>query len=88
MVEAKMFDWFDYRSWYQYFSTVRQLADVWGLEFRLYRWLRANTLDPLTLGHSKRTGSKSDQPEVWKERKEAENAIRDYLADMPSVYTR
>ena len=34
---------------------------------------------------TERTNSKLNQPEVWKERKEAENAIRDYLADIPSA---
>ncbi|KIM49011.1 hypothetical protein M413DRAFT_438171 [Hebeloma cylindrosporum] len=69
MVEAKMLDWFNYRSWSQ---------------IRLYQWLRETALDRLILGPTD-TSSKLDRPEVWKERKEAENALHDYLADVPTT---
>jgi len=83
MVEAKMLDWFDYRSWFQLSFPLQKLTLLF-LEFKLYQWLRTTTLDRLILGPTERTSIKSDQPEIWKERKEAENALRDYLADIPS----
>jgi len=84
MVEAKMLDWFDYRSWFQHFSDSCSILTLL-LEFKLYQWLRTTTLDRLILGLTEWTSNKLDQPEIWKERKEAENALRDYLTDAPSA---
>ncbi|OAX43831.1 hypothetical protein K503DRAFT_789293 [Rhizopogon vinicolor AM-OR11-026] len=53
-------------------------------EFKLYKWLRANALDRFSLtsqGHE----DVSAQGDIWKERKEAESAVRSYLSDLPST---
>jgi hypothetical protein len=61
-------------------------------EFRIYQWLRSNTVDRLSTTFS--IPQPSSQPpigieisnpeEVWKERKEAESAIKSYLSELPS----
>ncbi|ESK85972.1 hypothetical protein Moror_9473 [Moniliophthora roreri MCA 2997] len=54
-------------------------------EFKLYKWLRANTFDRLYTS-SDSTSTKSSH-NVWKERKDAESAIKAYLTDLPSTVT-
>lgn len=52
-------------------------------EFKLYQWVRAKTFDKLSI----RDASGDDSTPVvgvWKERKEAESALRSYLNDLPS----
>ena len=52
-------------------------------EFKLYQWVRANTLDRLsTNNHS--GDDAMPVVGVWKERKEAESSLRSYLNDLPS----
>lgn len=51
------------------------------LEFRLYEWLRVNTVERLS---SRSEVTSKLEEEVWKERKEAESALKAYLSDMPS----
>ncbi|EGO21697.1 hypothetical protein SERLADRAFT_362954 [Serpula lacrymans var. lacrymans S7.9] len=53
-------------------------------EFSLYKWMRANTLDRLSFVS---TSSSGDMPaeDVWKERKDAQIALRSYLSDLPST---
>ncbi|KAH7877865.1 exonuclease [Lentinula edodes] len=61
-----------------------KLLDWFDLkEFKVYKWLRANTLE--------RIYSKSEAPpvdkQIWKEREDAERAIQTYLSDLPSTVT-
>uniref|UniRef100_A0A8H7Y4C2 Mitochondrial escape protein 2 n=1 Tax=Psilocybe cubensis TaxID=181762 RepID=A0A8H7Y4C2_PSICU len=51
-------------------------------KFRLYEWLRVNTVDRLSTRNE--TVTKLEE-EVWKERKEAESALKGYLSDMPTT---
>ncbi|KAI0721515.1 exonuclease [Cerioporus squamosus] len=69
MVEGKMNDWFDYK------------------EFTVYKWLRANTIDRFTFTSSSDADSEASLAKggVWKERLEAEEALKKYLADLPST---
>jgi hypothetical protein len=65
-------------------------------EYQIYQWLRRNTVDRLstTFGTSQSSPDSptpaetpadgSEAEEVWKERKEAESAIKTYLSDLPS----
>ncbi|KAF9234783.1 RNA12 protein-domain-containing protein [Melanogaster broomeanus] len=53
-------------------------------EYGLYKWLRANTLDRLSLSSASADTATINQ-EGWKERKEAEIALRSYLSDPPST---
>ncbi|KIM87636.1 hypothetical protein PILCRDRAFT_815213 [Piloderma croceum F 1598] len=75
---------------YTIFDPIRQLMveakmlDWFDVqEFKLYKWLRANTFDRLLL-----TGSSDEDTSVenvWKERKDAEVALRSYLSDLPTT---
>ncbi|KAF5372862.1 hypothetical protein D9758_001752 [Tetrapyrgos nigripes] len=63
-------------------STTRlRLLTVYIPEFKLYKWLKANTLERLY------TPAPSVLPseEVWQERKDAKDAIRAYLTDQPTT---
>lgn len=85
MIEAKMLDWFDYRG---AFSSSRLFPSNSPLEFRLYQWLRSNTLDRLSSTFGILEDPSSQLPpteEVWKERKDAEANIKAYLADLPGT---
>ncbi|KAG7452882.1 exonuclease [Guyanagaster necrorhizus] len=53
-------------------------------EFKIYQWLRKNTLDRL---YSASQVSPFTANDGWKERKEAETAVRTYLADLPTTIT-
>ncbi|KAF5386931.1 hypothetical protein D9615_001714 [Tricholomella constricta] len=53
-------------------------------EFRLYKWLRMNTLDRLSLTLHANTEVPPAE-EVWRERGEAVASIKSYLTDMPST---
>ncbi len=52
-------------------------------EFTIYKWLRANTIDRFTFNAADAEPSLV-KGGVWKERLEAEEALRKYLADLPS----
>ncbi|KAL0063290.1 mitochondrial escape protein 2 [Marasmius tenuissimus] len=52
-------------------------------EFKIYKWLRANTLDRLYTSHATDTSSGYDG--TWKERKDAEASLNAYLTDLPST---
>ena len=54
-------------------------------EYKVYQWLRANTLDYLSSpsAESERQLGLAAQG-GWKERREAEEALEKYLADFPS----
>ncbi|RPD65868.1 exonuclease [Lentinus tigrinus ALCF2SS1-7] len=69
MVEGKMNDWFDYK------------------EFTVYKWIRANTIDRFTFTASSDSEAETSLAKrgVWKERLEAEAAIKKYLTDMPNT---
>lgn len=71
MVQGKMLDWFDYQ------------------KLELYKWLRTNTVGRLSIT-SYATGNSIIPPstgEVWRERREAVDAMKAYLTDMPSTIT-
>jgi hypothetical protein len=51
-------------------------------EFKLWKWIRAHTVGRLS-SHS--LPPSSPEQDAWKERKEAESAVRNYLSDFPSV---
>lgn len=60
-------------------------------EFRIYKWLRVNTIDrlsgsfPFTFSSdTSESLSLIEEENVWKERKDAESAMKNYLADLPS----
>lgn len=53
-------------------------------EYKLYKWLRANALDRFSLTSVAREDV-SPQGDIWKERKDAESAVRSYLSDLPST---
>ncbi|KAJ8593905.1 hypothetical protein M405DRAFT_930530 [Rhizopogon salebrosus TDB-379] len=53
-------------------------------EYKLYKWLRANALDRFSLT-SHGGEDVPPQGDIWKERKEAESAVRNYLSDLPST---
>ena len=56
-------------------------------EFKVYKWLRANTVDRFSLTASGTESSSSFAAEgVWKERQDAEDALKKYLSDLPSAY--
>ncbi|KAJ3992762.1 RNA12 protein-domain-containing protein [Lentinula boryana] len=52
-------------------------------EFKVYKWLRANTLERL---YSK-SGSLPADKQIWKEREDAERGIQAYPSDLPSTVT-
>ena len=69
---------------------IVQIAPVSNLAFpaesRLYQWLRANTIDRLTIKPVDSLDVDADAAlRAWQERQEAESAIRNYLDDMPSM---
>jgi len=54
-------------------------------EFKLYKWLQANAFDRLLLTESSNEDV-TPAENVWKERKDAEIALRNYLSDLPSLF--
>ena len=50
-------------------------------EFRLYQWLRRNTVDKLTFRSADSTDV--DTGTAWQERQDAETALCNYLDDTP-----
>ncbi|KAJ3718662.1 RNA12 protein-domain-containing protein [Lentinula guzmanii] len=52
-------------------------------EFKVYKWLQANTLERL---HPKSESLPADK-QIWKEREDAERGIQAYLSDLPSTVT-
>ncbi|KAF5391771.1 hypothetical protein D9757_001714 [Collybiopsis confluens] len=66
------------------FMVEARLLDWFDIkEFRLYKWLRANTLEII---YSKSEALPVDK-QIWKEREDAERAIQTYLSDLPSTVT-
>ncbi|KAG2149305.1 RNA12 protein-domain-containing protein [Suillus clintonianus] len=53
-------------------------------EYKLYKWLRAKALDRFSLTSFGREDV-SPQGDIWKERKDAESAVRNYLSELPST---
>ncbi|KAI0747869.1 exonuclease [Daedaleopsis nitida] len=57
-------------------------------EFTIYKWLRANTIERFSLTSSEPPPESSLAKEgVWKERQDAEEALKKYLADLPNSIT-
>jgi hypothetical protein len=52
-------------------------------EFRLYQWLRRNTVDKLTFRSAESTDV--DTGAAWQERRDAETVLCNYLDDTPSA---
>lgn len=63
-------------------SSVSNL--VLFVEFRLYQWLRRNTVDRLTFKHVE-DALDVDAEVAWQERQGVETALSHYLDDMPSM---
>ena len=55
-------------------------------KFKMYYWLQANTSNLLRWSHSA-TAEPHTIENGWIERKDAEAAIKAYLADLPSVFS-
>ncbi|RDB21358.1 Mitochondrial escape protein 2 [Hypsizygus marmoreus] len=55
-------------------------------EFKLYKWLRINTLDRLSMTfHISSTPDMPPAEEVWRERDEAVSALKSYLTELPTT---
>ncbi|KAK7693180.1 hypothetical protein QCA50_002746 [Cerrena zonata] len=55
-------------------------------QFKLYQWLRTNTVDRFTDDHAADDGEKKpSQQQTWKERMDAQDALQRYLSDMPNT---
>ncbi|KAL0577896.1 mitochondrial escape protein 2 [Marasmius crinis-equi] len=66
------------------FMVEGKMLDRFSLqEYKLYKWLKSNTLDRLYTSHT--TDSSSSYDGTWKERKDAEAALDAYLTDLPST---
>jgi hypothetical protein len=52
-------------------------------EFKFYRWVRINTLERLS--HVQSDPASAQDGQVWKEREDATEEIRNYLADLPTT---
>jgi hypothetical protein len=52
-------------------------------ESHLYHWLRRNTIDRLTIKPADTLDV--DTEATWRERQDAETALRNYLDDLPSM---
>jgi hypothetical protein len=66
------------------FYPTRIVHRTSSVEFRVWKWIRAQTVDWLSTA-SKVSGPGHDHAEVWKERKDAEIALRNYLSELPSA---
>ncbi|EPQ58246.1 hypothetical protein GLOTRDRAFT_57027 [Gloeophyllum trabeum ATCC 11539] len=51
---------------------------------RIYRWVRANTVERFALSSVPDGGRSQTTGNVWKEREDAEDAVSRYLSEMPS----
>ncbi|KAJ3791478.1 RNA12 protein-domain-containing protein, partial [Lentinula aff. detonsa] len=69
----------------QIFDPIRVLMwkQIYWTEFKVYKWLQANTLERL---HPKSESLPADK-QIWKEREDAERGIQAYLSDLPSTVT-
>ncbi|KAJ3710055.1 RNA12 protein-domain-containing protein [Lentinula guzmanii] len=69
----------------QIFDPIRVLMwkQIYWTEFKVYKWLRANTLERL---YSKSESLPADK-QIWKEREDAERGIQAYQSDLPSTVT-
>ncbi|GBE82399.1 RNA12 protein-domain-containing protein [Sparassis latifolia] len=54
-------------------------------EFRIFKWLRNNTLDRFYITPTAGVDATTSSGDVWKERNDAETALNQYLADMPTT---
>lgn len=81
-----MLDWFDIRSACLLLSVYLLIQPdcFFHTEFRLYQWFRKNTLDRLSFTKSAELAP--PVADVWKERQEAEMAVKGYLSDLPSEF--
>ncbi|SRR5258708_1383376 len=82
MVEGKILDWFAYRGSFRYLNCLF-IQLLFYAEFRLYQWLRRNTIDKLTIKPADTLDV--DTEAAWQERQDAETALRNYLDDIPSM---
>jgi hypothetical protein len=53
-------------------------------ESQVYKWIRENTLDRIGVASFLQGPTSSDFHAVWKERSDAEAALKVYLSDLPS----
>ncbi|KAI0807276.1 exonuclease [Fomes fomentarius] len=54
-------------------------------EFKVYKWLRANTVERFSFVTDTDATATHVMEGVWKERQEAEEALKKYLADVPNT---
>lgn len=86
MVQGRMLDWFDYRGNCWTCTINRALPNTYPPEFKLYKWLRVNAIDRLSITfHIASDPTPPPTEEIWKERKEAVGAMKAYLTDMPCM---
>ena len=85
-----MHSWSRERSWTgSIIEVIRDFLDTFTSdlilysEFRLYQWLRRNTVDKLTFRSADSTDV--DTGAAWQERQDAETALCNYLDDTPST---
>jgi hypothetical protein len=62
------------------------------IDFKIVQWLRRNTLDRVGVFRKAfpplpSPAASEDHENLWKDRKEAENALRSYLVEAPSEFT-
>ena len=53
----------------------------------MYKWLRANKVDRFSFAAAPEPPTTLAAEGVWKERQEAEEALKKYLSDLPSNLT-
>ncbi|KDQ60596.1 hypothetical protein JAAARDRAFT_67035 [Jaapia argillacea MUCL 33604] len=53
-------------------------------EFKLYKWIRQNTVERFAIFSSRNGDDASAVENVWKERKDAEDAVNKYLNEVPT----
>jgi putative ribosome biogenesis GTPase RsgA len=61
------------------------------IDFKIVQWLRRNTIDRVNVFRKASTSlpppvASEDHENLWKDRKEAENALRSYLVEAPSEF--
>lgn len=79
-------NWFDYKGKLLQLSGVEPPPhfDTICLDYALYKWLRENTYDRVAFVFSGKPTDEAEEPNIWKERKDAKTTLQTYLNDFPS----